>query len=100
MGMSDDDAPQAEIGFQTTQWSVVVRAGQRHDRDAQAARATVRELNLADPDTGEPYAYHVTGETSYELSAQFALQRDKTQDPFWNHPAGRHGYTFKLQSPP
>lgn len=41
--MSDDDAPQAEIGFQTTHWSVVVRAGRRHDRDAQAALATLCE---------------------------------------------------------
>lgn len=66
----------------------------------QRTRQSVRELNLADPATGEPYAYQVTDATTYELSAQFDLQRDKTQDLFWNHPAGRHGYKFKLQSPP
>src|SRR4051812_42066553 len=38
-----DDAPGAEVGFQTTQWSVVVRAGRRDDGDAGAALATLCE---------------------------------------------------------
>ena len=41
MNEPHDDAPNGEAGFQTTHWSLVLRAGRRDDRDAEAALAAL-----------------------------------------------------------
>jgi DNA-directed RNA polymerase specialized sigma24 family protein len=41
MNEPHDDAPHADAGFQTTHWSLVLRAGHRDDRDAEAALAAL-----------------------------------------------------------
>jgi hypothetical protein len=50
--------------------------------------------NTTDPETGRPYEYTVTGESTYELCAEFVTERDRRDRPFWNHPAGRHCFSF------
>ena len=66
----------------------------------QANKEVGHRLDLVDPESGEQYAYAVTGDTTYELCATFELARDKKRDLFWNHPAGKHCYQFNAQSPP
>lgn len=66
----------------------------------QRTREAGRRLDLADPRTGERYAYAVTGEKTYELCATFQLAREKKRDLFWNHPAGKHCFNFHAESPP
>ena len=66
----------------------------------QQTRQAGFALNLSDPDTGDKYGYTLTGENTYELSVQFALERDKKRNLFWNHPAGKHGFKFNAQLPP
>lgn len=66
----------------------------------KATRAGGRRLDLVDPQTGEDYAYTVTGDKTYELCATFELARERTQDLFWNHAAGKHCFKFNAQSPP
>jgi hypothetical protein len=68
--------------------------------DFQRSRQSGVKLNLADPQTGEKYGYTVTGEKTYELSATFDLARERKQDLFWNHPAGKHAFKFNAESPP
>lgn len=69
------------------------------DREAlkRALPATLEELaeaafyeriRLADPETGEPYRYRVVNETTYELCATFATERDADEEVFWNHGVG------------
>jgi RNA polymerase sigma factor (sigma-70 family) len=41
MNEPHDDAPSADAGFQTTHWSLVLRAGHRQDREADEALATL-----------------------------------------------------------
>lgn len=59
-----------------------------------------RELSLLDPQTGDADQYRSTSEKSYELCTTFTVERKKTFDLFWNHPAGKHCYSFKVESPP
>lgn len=59
-----------------------------------------RELSLLDPQTGAAYELRITGEKTYELCGTFAAERKKSYDLFWNHPAGQHCYSFKVESPP
>jgi uncharacterized protein DUF5671 len=66
----------------------------------QRTRQTGRKLDIADPETGDKYGYTVTGDKTYELSATFELPREKKQDLFWNHPAGKHVFKFNVESPP
>jgi hypothetical protein len=66
----------------------------------QRTRQAVAALNHSDPETGDKYAYTVTGEKTYEISARFALIRDRKSDLFRNHPAGQHCFKFNAQSPP
>src|SRR5690606_26750206 len=55
-------------------------------------------LAFADPVSGEPYEYRVTGEQTYELCATY----DRAYTPeepqlalrFWPHPAGRHCFAL------
>lgn len=63
-------------------------------------KETGRKLDLVDPQTGEKYGYAITGDKTYELSATFALAREKKQTMFWNHPAGGYTFKFHAESPP
>jgi len=65
-----------------------------------ASRAQNERVNPRDPETGEPYEYRVTGETTYELCATFAQARDWDALVFWNHPAGRHCFRINVIDPP
>lgn len=63
------------------------------DLQTVAANAQYMKLSLNDPETEVPYEYAVSG-TSFDLCAVFTLTRDLGYDIFWNHPAGRHCFTF------
>jgi hypothetical protein len=61
--------------------------------------ATVAELE--DPVSGEPYAYRVIDERTYELCATFDRASERTRPgfserDFWNHPAGPHCFTVTV----
>jgi hypothetical protein len=62
-------------------------------------QALSRRVGIADPQTGEPYGYRVTGDYTYELCAIFNFQRDQPYDVAWNHPAGRHCFEFDTARP-
>jgi len=64
-----------------------------------AKRARNARVNPRDPETGEPYAYTVKNETTYELCATFAQRRDWDSRVFWNHPAGAHCFTINVLDP-
>lgn len=68
--------------------------------DEAANKARDERLNPRDPETGEPYRYTVTSDTTYELCATFALARDSDSSIFWNHPAGVHCFTINVLDPP
>lgn len=59
-----------------------------------ADQVTGQRLNLTDPQTNNPYAYTVTGITTYELCATFNAMRDDPYDVFWNHGAGKTCFLF------
>ena len=63
-------------------------------------QARHRRINLTDPETGQPYTYVVTAETTYELCAIFSLERDWDAEVFWNHPSGKHCFTINALDPP
>ena len=58
------------------------------------------QINPADPVTGMPYSYRVTGEKSYELCAQFGgpsgEDRGVPRVEFWAHGAGSQ--CFRLEA--
>lgn len=68
------------------------------DELAEAARN--QRINVSDPETGQRYVYTIEGETTYELCATFALERDWDAAVFWNHPAGKHCFTVDALDPP
>lgn len=62
------------------------------------SNAWVREV--ADPETGEPYRYRVTGKRTFQLCATFALKddepaRDPWEDRFARHDAGPHCFDLR-----
>lgn len=59
-----------------------------------AASASYERLSIVDPETGAPYAYRITGESTYDLCADFRTVRDTPFDIAWNHPAGTHCFRF------
>lgn len=65
-----------------------------------AASARSEKIPLADPRTGQSYEYTVTGRTTYQLCATFALERNSDSDVFWNHSAGRNCFTIDVLDPP
>ena len=65
-----------------------------------ARRARNEKLNTRDPETGEPYRYTLTGETTYELCATFSRALDRDSSVFWNHPAGEQCFTVDVLDPP
>ncbi len=66
--------------------------------DDIAANATYQKLRISDPDTGVSYDYVVKG-NSFELCAIFTLSLDQGYDIFWNHPVGRHCFSFDALDP-
>jgi hypothetical protein len=65
-----------------------------------AAAARDEKINLADPETGEPYTYTIKDKTTFELCATFSRPRNENRSVFWNHPAGRHCFTINVLDPP
>ena len=63
-------------------------------------RSRGKRVNLRDPETGDPYLYTLKSDTSYELCATFARQRDWDSRVFWNHPAGARCFTINVLDPP
>lgn len=87
--------------------SAVDRWVERHDAlppdlAALAAEPGVR-LAVADPVTGAPYAYAVTGPRSYELCATFTTDTARSGDvagwpgEVWSHASGRHCFERKVK---
>jgi hypothetical protein len=64
-----------------------------------ATSAQQRRPRIHDPQTGEPYGYTVSSETSYRLCATFDAARDEEVDPSWNHPSGLHCFERDLLRP-
>ncbi len=87
-----------EIVYEGRQWEPPADGSLRRPLpatlDAVAEQATYQRVNLLDPQTGEPYGYEVTGETTYELCATFASTRDNPYEVFWNHGPGRTCFRF------
>ena len=63
-------------------------------------RARTERIKLNDPETGEPYRYLVTNETTFELCTTFTQVRNSDSSVFWNHPAGTHCFTINVLDPP
>lgn len=58
--------------------------------------------DVRDPESGEPYAYQVTGERAYKLCAVFALKDDKPAERPWQsrfsrHEKGKHCFDAKVE---
>lgn len=68
--------------------------------DELAAIAKDRKIEQTDAETGVPYVYRVTSESTYELCATFQFERDESRDVFWNHPAGTHCFQIDVLAPP
>lgn len=67
---------------------------------AEASKKVVQQkIDIMDPETGEPYEYRVTGDSTYELCATFNYARDDRFNISWNHPAGNHCYSLDVLNP-
>lgn len=64
--------------------------------DEMVQQAAYQRLHVTDPETGAPYEYVVRDAVRYELCAVFAATRSQDFDIQWNHPAGRHCFTFDV----
>ena len=60
--------------------------------------------SITDPESGEMYAYTITGESAYELCAVFESSSTRSTErsgqrraTFWKHPAGRHCFSIEAQ---
>lgn len=58
------------------------------------AQALYQRPNIVDPETGEPYEYTTSGNSSFTLCASFNFEVAERYEVFWNHPAGRHCFEF------
>ncbi|MBK8979794.1 MAG: hypothetical protein IPM29_28180 [Planctomycetes bacterium] len=65
-----------------------------------AERARQWRIDWHDPVTDAPYGYVVTGPSTYELTATFALPRAAGRAVFWDHPAGTHTFRIDVLDPP
>lgn len=63
------------------------------DLESISANAQYTKISMNDPETGVAYEYIVKG-TSYDLCAEFNLERNYDYDVFWNHSAGHDCFTF------
>ncbi|MEX2186102.1 MAG: DUF5671 domain-containing protein [Pirellulales bacterium] len=68
--------------------------------DEVAQAATYRKLDITDPETGAPYRYEITGESTFRLCATYSTERDQRWEVFWNHPAGDHCFDFDVFESP
>lgn len=64
-----------------------------------AKHAMRQRPRMQDPVTGTPYSYEVVSASSFRVCATFDTARDEPGDVAWNHPAGRHCFTFDALSP-
>lgn len=64
-----------------------------------ARRAQNVRPRIADPETGKPYEYRVTGPMTFEVCAVFGQARDEVRNVAWNHGAGRHCFAFDGNNP-
>lgn len=89
--------------------SAVDRWVERHDAMppdlATLAAGPGARLAVADPVTGAPYAYNVTGSRSYELCATFATDTAQSGDvtgwpgEAWSHDVGPQCFERKVKAP-
>lgn len=63
------------------------------------ALALYERPSINDPETGVPYEYNITSATRFELCAVFSLERKQQYDVSWDHPVGRHCYSFNALEP-
>jgi hypothetical protein len=71
--------------------------------DVQKTVAIASPDSFMDPETGEPFEYRRTGDTSFSLCTTFDLasapnQENPYLDPVWTHPAGRVCFDFEVRS--
>ncbi|MEW5983154.1 MAG: DUF5671 domain-containing protein [Acidobacteriota bacterium] len=67
--------------------------------DDIARRAVNIRPRIADPETGRPYEYAVSGTTTFRVCATFGQARENVRDVAWNHGAGRHCWSFDGLNP-
>jgi hypothetical protein len=67
--------------------------------DEVARQAQNVRPRIADPETGRPYEYAVSGPTTFQICAVFGQSRDEVRDVAWNHGAGRHCWNFDGTTP-
>jgi hypothetical protein len=67
--------------------------------DDVRAGARQRRPRITDPESGTPYEYQVTGESTFQMCANFARARDHPGDLAWNHPGGHHCFGFDALNP-
>lgn len=58
-----------------------------------------QQIQITDPETGEPYGYNILNESTFELCADFNAPRDEPYDIFWNHDAGTQCFTIDVLDP-
>ena len=63
------------------------------------ANSRQRQPRVLDPETGKPYEYSVTGDSTFRVCANFADARNEPADIAWNHPAGRYCFDFDALNP-
>jgi hypothetical protein len=65
-----------------------------------AQQSERHRVPLEDPE-GEVYVYRVMDEHRFEVCATFNFPNERVRwnAPFWDHPAGRHCYTFNITNP-
>jgi hypothetical protein len=67
--------------------------------DAVVQHAVRQRPRTSDPASSVPYGYEVTGAATFKVCAVFDTARDEPGDVAWNHPAGRHCFTFDALNP-
>ena len=67
--------------------------------DAVAQHAVRQQPRTKDPASGASYVYDVTGTSTFNVCATFDTAREEPGDIAWNHPAGRHCFTFDVLKP-
>jgi hypothetical protein len=67
--------------------------------DQVVSRALQARPRIEDPQTKARYEYQVVEEGVFRVCATFEKDRDEPGDVAWNHPAGRHCFTFDVFSP-
>lgn len=85
--------------WRSAQVTLVLRTPLPESLDAVAQHAVRQRPRTLDPATGTPYGYEVTGASTFQVCAVFDTAREEPGDIAWNHPAGRHCYSFDVLKP-